>query len=125
MDAFDRFIIGDTGTIEWNFDNNHFIQRLNKYHISRSFIVDTILEEEPVRYETSGPSQYEVVYKAPQNKEYKEVRVIMACKENKIDLLTVIPEGRTHRQKNRYADEEYKKLEKQRNKAYAKRKKLY
>ena len=33
MDVFDRFLIGDTGTIEWNFENTHFIQRLNKYRI--------------------------------------------------------------------------------------------
>ena len=122
MDVFDRFLIGDTGTIDWCFDNTHFIQRLNKYRISRDFIVDTILEEEPLRYDTSGPGKYEVVFKAPQNKEF---RVIFACQNNRIDLLTVIPEGRTQRQKNRYADEDYKNLEKMRNKAYAKRKKLY
>ena len=125
MDVFDRFLIGDTGTIDWCFDNTHFIQRLNKYRISRDVIVDTILEEEPLRYDTSGPGKYEVVFKAPQNKEYKEIRVIFACQNNRIDLLTVIPEGRTQRQKNRYADEDYKNLEKMRNKAYAKRKKLY
>lgn len=125
MDAFDRFLIGDTGTIEWNFENKHFIQRLNKYRISRSYIVDTILEEEPLRYDTSGHGQYEVVYKAPSNKDYKEIRVIFACKENRIDILTIIPEGRTQRQKNKYADKNYKELEKKRNKAYAKRKKLY
>lgn len=119
------FLIGDTGSIIINFDNNHFIQRLNKYHIPRSYIVDTIMEEEPIRYDTSGSGQYDVVYKAPENKEYKEVRVIMAATDNRIDILTIIPEGRTQRQKNRYADENYKQLEKKRNRAYAKRKKLY
>lgn len=125
MDVFDRFLIGDTGTIEWNFENTHFIQRLNKYRISREFIVDTILYEEPVRYDTSGPGEYEVVFSAPKNKEYKEIRVIFACHNNTIDLLTVIPEGRTNRQKNKYADDDYKKLEKKRLQAYSKRKKLY
>lgn len=125
MDAFDSLLIGDYGTIIINFDNKHFIQRLNKYHITRKYIVDTILEEEPIRYDTSGSSQYEVIYKAPQNKEYKEIRVIMACTDNRIDLLTIIPEGRTQRQKNKYADNDYKQIEKMRNKAYSKRKKLY
>ena len=125
MDVFDRFLIGDTGTIEWCFDNTHFIQRLIKYRISRDYVVDTILYEEPLRYDTSGPGKYEVVYEAPENKEYKEIRLIFACKNNNIDLLTVIPEGRTQRQKNKYADEGYKQLEKKRNRAYAKRKKLY
>ena len=125
MDVFDRFLIGDTGTIEWCFDNTHFIQRLNKYRIPRDYIVDTILYEEPLRYDTSGQGKYEVVFKAPSNKEYKEIRVIFACHNNIIDLLTVIPEGKTQRQKNKYADDKYKQLEKKRNKAYAKRKKLY
>jgi hypothetical protein len=125
MDVFDRFLIGDTGTIEWNFDNTHFIQRLDKYRIKRDYIVDTILYEEPIRYDTSGPGQYEVVFKAPENKEYREIRVIFACKNNSISILTVIPEGKTNRQKNRYADDDYKNLEKKRNRAYAKRKKLY
>lgn len=125
MDAFDSLLIGDYGTIIINFDNKHFIQRLNKYHITRKYIVDTILEEEPIRYDTSGSSQYEVIYKAPQNKEYKEIRVIMACTDNRIDLLTIIPEGRTQRQKNKYVDNDYKQIEKMRNKAYSKRKKLY
>ncbi len=125
MDVFDRFLIGDTGTIEWNFDNSHFIQRLNKYRISREYIVDAILYEEPIRYDTSGNGEYEVVFHAPENKDYKEIRVIFACHDNRIDLLTIIPEGKTNRQKNRYADEDYKKLEKKRLQAYSKRKKLY
>lgn len=125
MDAFDRYLIGDTGTIEWNFENKHFTQRLNKYRIERKYVVDKLLDEEPIRYDTSGQRQYEVVYKAPPNKDYKEIRIILACTENRIDILTIIPEGKTQRQKNKYADTEYKKLEKQRNNAYQKRKKLY
>ncbi len=125
MDVFDRFLVGDTGTIEWNFDNTHFIQRLKKYRITRDYIVDTILYEEPLRYDTSGHNEYEVVFKAPANKEYKEIRVIFACQGNTINLLTVIPEGKTNRQKNKYADDDYKKLEKKRLQAYSKRKKLY
>lgn len=125
MDVFDRFLIGDTGTINWCFENTHFIQRLQKYRISRDYIVDVILNEEPIRYDTSGQGKYEVTFPAPANKDYKEVRVIFACHENTIDLLTVIPEGRTNRQKNKYADENYKKIEKKRKQAYAKRKKLY
>ncbi|RAP48191.1 MAG: hypothetical protein BZ135_00930 [Methanosphaera sp. rholeuAM6] len=125
MDVFDRFLIGDTGTIEWCFDNTHFIQRLKKYRISRDYIVDTVLYEEPLRYDTSGHNKYEVVFNAPSNKEYREIRLIFACHKNTIDLLTVIPEGKTQRLKNKYADDDYKQLEKKRNRAYAKRKKLY
>ncbi|MBQ6219008.1 MAG: DUF4258 domain-containing protein [Methanosphaera sp.] len=125
MDVFDRFLIGDTRTIDWCFENTHFIQRLQKYRISRDYVVDVILNEEPIRYDTSGPGKYEVTFPAPSNKDYKEIRVIFACCANNIDLLTIIPEGRTNRQKNKYADENYKKIEKKRKQAYAKRKKLY
>ena len=125
MDVFDRFLIGDTGGIEWCFDNTHFIQRLNKYHISRSFIVDCVLYEEPLRYDMDGNGKYEVYFKAPDNKDYKEVKVIFACHGNIIDLLTIMPAGTTNKQQNRFSSDEYKKLDKKKKKAYAKRKKLY
>lgn len=125
MDVFDKFLIGDTESINWCFDNRHFIERLNKYHISRSYIVDTILYEEPIRYDTSGKNKYEVIFNAPENKDYKEIRVIFACNDNNIDILTVIPEGKTNKQQNKYKDADYKKIEKMKNNAYAKRKKLY
>ncbi|RAP50895.1 MAG: hypothetical protein BZ136_00490 [Methanosphaera sp. rholeuAM74] len=125
MDVFDRFIMGDTGAIEFNFDNRHFVERLAKYNISRSFIVDSVLYVEPLRYDFDGVNKYEVVFPAPSSKDYGEVRVIFACGGNRIDLLTIIPEGLTKRQKNRFASDEYKKVEKLKDKAYSRRKKLY
>jgi hypothetical protein len=122
MDVFDRFLIGDTHDIEWCFDNTHFVKRLNENRISRSFIVDTVFYEEPLRYEADGNGKYEVFFKAPNNKDYKEIKVIFACKDNRIDLVTVMPLGSTERQKTRYKSDSYKKLEKKRLKAISKRK---
>lgn len=125
MDVFDRFVVGDTGTIEWCFDNTHFIKRLNDNNISRDYIVDTVLYSEPITYESSGQGKYSVVFSAPENKDYDEIRVVFACQGNRIDLVTVIPLGKTNRQKNRYKSDSYKSVEKMKNRAYAKRKKLY
>ncbi|WP_455645429.1 DUF4258 domain-containing protein [Methanosphaera sp.] len=122
MDAFDSFIIGDTGNIEFCFENKHFIKRLNDNRISRDYIVDTIFYEDPIRYEPSGQNMYEVIYSAPENKDYSEIKVVMACKGNKIDLVTVIPLGKTNRQKNKYKSDSYKKVEKKRIQAMQKRK---
>ncbi|MDO5826159.1 MAG: hypothetical protein Q4Q22_07245 [Methanosphaera sp.] len=122
MDVFDRFLIGDTHDIEWCFDNTHFIKRLNDNRISREFIVDTVFNEEPLRYESDGDGKYEVFFRAPDNKDYKEIKVIFACINNRIDLVTVMPLGNTERQKNRYKSDSYKSLEKKRLKAIRKRK---
>ncbi|OED29916.1 DUF4258 domain-containing protein [Methanosphaera sp. WGK6] len=122
MDAFDSFIIGDTGNIEFCFENKHFIKRLDDNRISREYIVDTIFYEDPIRYEPSGQNMYEVIYPAPENKDYAEIKVVLACKGNKIDLVTVIPLGKTNRQKNKYKSDSYKKVEKKRIQAMQKRK---
>lgn len=125
MNVFDYFLSGNTEDIDWCFENTHFIQRLNDNRISREFIVNTILYEEPLRYERSGNNQYEVIYNAPETKNYKEIKVIFACNENSIDLVTIIPIKNTNRQKNIYKSEKYKKLEKDRIKAISKRKGSY
>lgn len=122
MDVFERFIIGDTYDIHWNFDNTHFQKRLKQNRISRDFIVDTVFEVEPIRYESDGGGKYQVIFPAPKNKDYKEIKVVFACKDNQINLVTIMPLGSTNRQKNRYKTDEYKKLEKKRKQAIEKRK---
>ena len=51
MNVFDKFIMGDTGSITWCFENRHFIERLNENGISREFVVDCLLNEEPISWE--------------------------------------------------------------------------
>ena len=115
MDIFDEYIVGNLSSINWCFDNG----------ISRDYIVDTVLNEEPLRYEPSGNHQYEVIFPAPKTKKYSEIKVVFACDNNTINLVTVMPNATTNRQKNTYKSQNYKSLEKKKQKAYSKRKKLY
>ena len=89
--------------------------------ISREFIVDTVYNEEPINYEHSGKNQYAVIFPAPSTKNYSEIKVIFACNDNKIDLVTIMPHGKTNRQQNTYKSDSYKKKEKMINKAKSKR----
>ena len=124
MNVFDRFIVGDTESIEWCFENTHFNQRLAENGIKREYIVDTIMYEEPLRYEKSGNEEYEVIYEAPANKDYKELKIIFACHRNTIDLVTIMPnfQTATNRQKKKYQTDKQKDIDKKRLKAMAKRK---
>lgn len=124
MNVFDKFIVGDTESIDWCFENTHFNKRLAENGIKRDFIVDTIMYEEPVRYEKSGNNEYEVIYEAPPNKDYKELKLIFACHENTIDLVTIMPnfQTATNRQKKKYQSDKRKDIEKKRLKAISKRK---
>ena len=80
--------------------------------------------EEPISYEHVEKDMYAVVYKAPENKDYKEIRVIMACSGNSIDLVTVMRnnETTTNRQNRQYQSDKKKAIEKKRLKALSKRK---
>ena len=91
MDIFDEYIVGNLSSINWCFENTHFIQRLDDNGISRDYIVDTVLNEEPLRYEPSGNHQYEVIFPAPKTKKYSEIKVVFACDNNTINLVTVMP----------------------------------
>ena len=106
MKVFDKFVLGDTESIDWCFENTHFNQRLSDNGIKREFIVDT------------------VIYEAPANKDYKEIKLIFACHGNTIDLVTIMPnfQTATNRQKKKYQSDKRKDIEKKRLKAIAKRK---
>ena len=124
MNVFDKFIVGDTGNIEWCFENTHFNRRLSDNGISREFIVDCVMNEEPISYERLEDNKYAVVFKAPPSKDYKEIRVVFGCSGNKIDLVTVMRnnETTTNRQNRQYQSEKKKNIEKKRLKALKKRK---
>lgn len=124
MNVFDRFIMGDTTSINWCFENRHFIERLQDNGISRQYVVDCVMEEEPVSWEHVEANTYAAVFKAPENKDYKEIRVLMACSGNSIDLITIMRnnETTTARQNRQYQSDKKKKIEKKRLKALSKRK---
>ena len=57
-------------------------------------------------------------------KDYKELKLIIACHGNTIDLVTIMPnfQTATNRQKKKYQSDKRKSLDKKYNKAMAKRK---
>ncbi len=124
MNVFDKFIMGETTSINWCFENRHFIERLQDNGISRQYVVDCIHNEEPVSWEHIEANTYAVVFPAPINKDYKEIRVLMACSGNSIDLVTIMRnnETTTSRQKRQYQSDKQRNLEKKRLKALSKRK---
>jgi hypothetical protein len=69
MNVFDKFIMGDTSSINWCFENRHFIQRLDENGISREYIVDCLLNEEPISWEHVEREKYAAVFKAPPSKD--------------------------------------------------------
>ena len=124
MNAFDKFLIGDTACINWCFENRHFLDRLQENGISRQYVVDCLMDEEPISWERVEGNTYAAVFEAPLNKDYKEIRVLMACSGNSIDLITVMRnnETTTSRQNRQYQSDKKKSLEKKKQKAYSKRK---
>ena len=124
MNVFDKFIMGDTADINWCFENRHFIERLDENGISREYVVDCLLNEEPISWEHVEREKYAAVFRAPPSKDYKEIRVLMACSGNSIDLVTVMRnnETTTNRQKKQCQSDKKKNIEKKRLKALSKRK---
>ena len=124
MNVFDKFIMGETSGINWCFENRHFIQRLDENGLSREYVVDCLLNEEPISWEHVEREKYACVFKAPPSKDYKEIRVVMACSGNSIDLVTVMRnnETTTNRQNKQYQSEKKNSIEKKRLKALSKRK---
>ena len=124
MNVFDKFLMGETTGISWCFENRHFIERLQDNGISRQYVMDCIMNEEPISWERVEGNTYAVVFPAPQNKDYKEIRVLMACSGNSIDLVTIMRnnETTTNRQNKQYQSDKRKKIEKKRLKALSKRK---
>ncbi len=124
MNVFDKFIVGDTENIDWCFENTHFNRRLSDNGISREYIVDCVMYEEPISYERLEDNKYAVVFKAPPSKDYKEIRVVFGCSGNKIDLVTIMRnnETTTNRQNKQFQSAKKKNIEKKRLNALKKRK---
>ena len=124
MNVFDKFLMGDTAGINWCFENRHFVERLQENGISRQYVVDCLMNEEPVSWERIEGNKYAAVFEAPPNKDYREIRVVMGCSGNSIDLITVMRnnETTTSRQNRQYQSDKKKNIEKKRLKAISKRK---
>ena len=124
MNIFDRFLIGDVGDINFNFKNTHFLERLRENGLTHEYIMECVFEMEPVSWQHVEANKYAVVYPAPENKDYKEIRLLMGCSDNSINMITVMMnnETATMRQTRHYQSKEKREIEKKRLKAISKRK---
>ncbi len=113
MNIFDEFIVGNVDNINWCFELSHFNQRLSDNNISLDYIKKIVMEEDFIRYEYESDNTYAVYYPAPPTKKYKEIKLVLGCKNNTISILTVIP--MTKKLKN----EKHAKIKKKKDKAYA------
>ena len=73
MNVFDKFIMGDTAGINWCFENRHFQERLDDNGIERSYVIDCLMNEEPISWEHVEKNIYAAVYNAASSKNYKEI----------------------------------------------------
>ena len=90
MNVFDEFLMGESENIEWCFENKHFLERLNENGINRQYIVDCIMGEEPINWEHLEGEKYSVIFKAPENKDYKEDILKFVYKIIEIDIDNII-----------------------------------
>ena len=74
MNVFDKFLMGETTGINWCFENRHFINRLDENGISREYVVDCLMMEEPISYETTTNRQNKQ-YQSDKKKEIEKKRL--------------------------------------------------
>ena len=71
MNVFDKFIMGDTAGINWCFENRHFQERLDDNGIERSYVIDCLMNEEPISWEHVEKNIYAAVY----NEKYRKKEI--------------------------------------------------
>ena len=124
MHVFDLYLIGDVDSINWRFNSLHLDQRLRENGIELDYIQDMIFYQEPVDFAYIKDNRYEVFIESPETKTYDELRLIFACGDDSIDVITVMPNNHIGSNKNQrmFYTDSHKKFKKQQSKAIAKRK---
>lgn len=123
MHVFDLYLIGDVDSINWGFHSPHLDQRLRENCIELDYIQDMIFYEEPVDFAYIGDNRYEVFIESPRSKKYAELRLIFACGEDSIDVITVMPNNHIGNNKNQtmFYTDRHRKFKKLQSRAIAKR----
>ena len=91
MNVFDRYLSGDMEGIEWNFNKLHLDERLKLNGISKDFIKNKILNDDPNDSYESRDNSYVVFFDAPESKDCDEIRVIFYCNRNEISVVSIMP----------------------------------
>ena len=127
MDVIDKFMIGDLDYIYFDFSCTHLDKRLKQNGITLEYIKYLIYNEEPRDCIHSRGNRYEVYYEAPETKDYDEIKLIFACEDYRIVVISVMPNNSIGRynQQIRYYTKARKNILDLTAKAHARRAKMY
>ena len=119
--TFDNFLKGNKNikTIK----SPHFNEELDENGIKFEYIQSKIEKDEILTSDYLGKNRYALYLKAPIGKYYDEIKIVLACYNNKLIFITVNPclnDGK--KRKEYYGENEHEKTNKLRRKAVEKRK---
>ena len=112
-DLIEQLYIGVLDSEYLNFNNTHFLQRLRDNKISLDFVKNLLLNEEMIDYMNSpnyGRDSYELLYPAPENKDYLNLKVCVQVYDGRINLMTVMDDGQTSSKSRKNSTKSKKKI---------------
>ena len=127
MNVFDLYIIGEVDSIKWNFNCLHLSDRLRENGVNLDYIKNMVLNEEPIYFEHSRGNRYEVFFETPDTKEYDELKLIFACHNDEIAVISVMQNTLigTNKNQTKFYSKEMKNIKSLTAKAHAKRARMY
>ena len=94
-----QLLEGNLSEEKIDFYGYHFCDRLRDNKIDFDYIKNQIMYEKPVSHYQSelDEDRYVFIYKAPSNKKYNHIRVILQDCEDYISVVTIMDHGRDPR----------------------------
>lgn len=126
ISLIDELYLGNLDSNYINFNNVHFLKRLDENKISLDFVKNLILNEEILDYCPSsdhGRDSYELYYPAPDSKDYSNLKVCVKIYNDCINLVTIMADSLTCSKSRNDSTKSKKKRNEDnlKNKAYKKR----
>ena len=126
MHVFDQYLIGDLDNIKFDFNSFHLQERLRENNISQSVIENIVRNEEPEYHIASHDDRFEVFFRAPENKDYEYLKLIIKCESSTICVITLFPDSTVGDNKNRtkFHSKKHKNVKNMVFKAHSQRKRM-
>ena len=126
ISLIDELYLGNLDSNYINFNNVHFLKRLDENKISLDFVKNLIFNEEILDYGPSsghGEDSYELYYPAPDSKDYSNLKVCVKIYNDCINLVTIMADSLTCSKSRNDSTKSKKKRNEDnlKNKAYKKR----
>ena len=126
ISLIDELYLGNLDSNYINFNNAHFLKRLDENKISLDFVKNLIFNEEILDYGPSsghGEDSYELYYPAPDSKDYSNLKVCVKIYNDCINLVTIMADSLTCSKSRNDSTKSKKKRNEDnlKNKAYKKR----